>query len=206
MMNSSREEYVVWISVFVIFLGFLTAVSNRRTDHIIRTLWAMGLLLALVALRHARDPPEGIVGALLSPLFNIRTVMILAIFLAVHISLVNVPFTHYDLFHRDWRNADMISHFLGGLTVWLMMAEVLNALSDGCIDVSRRRLLLYSFLIFYGIAVGWEIAEKLSESEISFIHETLANKARDLLMDTLGALFGLWLVSKKRYPFVLKKD
>ncbi|WP_367883966.1 hypothetical protein [Thermococcus sp. JCM 11816] len=125
---------------------------------------------------------------------------VLGIFIAVHVSLVNVPFTHYDLFHRDWRNADMISHFLGGLTVWLIVAQILSELEGIGIKLSKRQVVLYAFIVFYVLSLGWEVAEKLSESEISFIHESLTNKLRDLLMDTLGALFGWWVVEKRRYP------
>ncbi len=198
-----HEEGIVWVSVFVIFLGFLTALHNHRLDHIFRTLWTMGLLTGLMLVQRTFKPPRGVIGAILRPFFNVRTVMILAIFLAVHVSLVNVPFTHYDLFHKDWRNADMISHFLGGLTLWLMIAEVLVGLSEEGLAMSRREAVLYSFLIFYGLALGWEVAEKLSEGSISFIQESTLNKVRDVIMDTLGALLGLWLVTRKGYPFEL---
>lgn len=203
LMACDRELSIIIASIGLIFLGFLTALSTHRADHIVRTSWAMGLLLALLLLHFKVPKPDGIWGVLLAPLFNIKTITILAIFLATHVSLVNVPFTHYDLFHRDWTNADMISHFLGGMTIWLMITEVLNGLAgEGFIP--RERVILYSFVIFYAIAVGWEIAEKFSETEISFIHETLANKFRDIIMDTLGALVGLWMVRKKAYPYSLE--
>ena len=203
MIDIELEREIILASILIIFLGFLTALHNHREDHIVRTSWAMGLLIALLLLNLKVPRPAGIWGTLLSPLFNIRTVAVLAIFLAVHVSLVNVPFTHYDLFHRDWTNADTISHFLGGLTVWLMITEVLKNLSgEGFIP--REKVLLYSFIIFYAIALGWEVAEKLSESEISFIHESSANKLRDVLMDTLGALLGLWMVRRKGYPYSLE--
>ena len=203
MIDIELEEKIILASILVIFLGFLTALHNHRLDHILRTSWTMGLLLSLLLLNLRVSRPAGILGALLSPLFNIRTVTVLAIFLAVHVSLVNVPFTTYDLFHKDWTNADTISHFLGGLTVWIMITEVLNGLSgEGLIP--REKVLPYSFLIFYAIALGWEVAERLSESEISFIHESLANKFRDVIMDTLGALLGLWMVRRKGYPYSLE--
>ncbi len=202
-MACDRELSIILASIGLIFLGFLTALYNHRADHIVRTSWAMGLLLALLLLHFRVPKPGGIWGVLLAPLFDIKTITILAIFLATHVSLVNVPFTNYDLFHRDWTNADMISHFLGGMTIWLMITEVLNGLAgEGFIP--REKVVLYSFAIFYTIAVGWEIAEKFSETEISFIHETLANKFRDIIMDTLGALAGLWMVRKKAYPYSLE--
>ncbi len=201
-MVHNKEVSTIISSIGLIFLGFLTAFHNHRADHLVRTSWAMGLLLSLLLLHLKVSKPGGLLGALLSPLFDIKTVAILAVFLAVHVSLVNVPFTSYDLFHKDWTNADMISHFLGGMTVWLMITEVLNELSsEGFIP--RERVVVYSFILFYAIALGWEVAEKLSESEISFIHESIANKSRDVLMDTLGALMGLWMVRKKGYPYSL---
>ncbi len=202
-MRYNRELSIIVASTGLIFLGFITAVHNHRSDHIVRTSWAMGLLIALLLLHFKAPRPEGLWGVFLSPFFDIKTVTILAIFLGVHVSLVNVPFTSYDFFHRDWTNADMISHFLGGMIVWLMITEVLKGLSDEGF-IPREKVILYSFIAFYAIAVGWEIAEKLSETEISFIHETLANKFRDIIMDTLGALTGVWMVRKKNYPYSLE--
>lgn len=191
-----RERQITYISILTVFTGFITALMYRRVDHIYRTLVALvGLSIPPILHKKALDPP-----AVLKPLYNEKTVMILSIFIAIHVSLVNVPFTTVDLFHKEWTDADMISHFLGGLTVWLILAEILNGFSNN-LNLSERDVIVYSFLIFMAVCLGWEIAEKLSESEISFIHETLLNKARDLLMDAMGALFGLYLVKSRGYPF-----
>ena len=95
----------------------------------------------------------------------------------------------------------MISHFLGGLSVWLIITEILSGLESIGIRLTKKQIIVYSFMVFYALSLGWEIAEKLSESWIGFITESLGNKLRDLLMNTLGALFGLWIVTKKGYPF-----
>ncbi|WP_258083440.1 hypothetical protein [Thermococcus thermotolerans] len=205
-MGIQREEKIILTSIFVVFLGFITALMNGRVDHVYRTTVAMiGLSLPLVIPRAFPDPPKTF-DPYLAPLYDPRTMMILSVFISVHVSLVNVPFTHYDLFHRDWRNADIISHLLGGLTLWLMIAEIIRSLGGARFRISRREVVLYSFLVFYALALGWEVAEKLSEGSISFIHESLLNKARDVIMDTLGALFGLWMVTKKGYPFSLLRE
>ena len=201
MIGIQREEKIILTSIFVVFLGFVTALRNGRADHIYRTIVAMiGLSIPLVIPRLFPAPPKKL-RPILKPLYNERTMMILSVFIALHVSLVNVPFTHYDLFHRNWRNADIISHFLGGLALWLIVAEIICSLSNARSDVSRRKIVLYSFLVFYALALGWEVAEKLSESSIYFIHESLLNKLRDVIMDTLGAILGLWMVTKKGYPF-----
>ncbi len=190
-------------SLFLVFLGLLTALLNGRSDHIYRTLLAMaGLSVPLVLPRRLPNPPEKL-RPFLAPVYDEKTMAVLSIFIAVHVSLVNVPFTDYDLFHRDWRNADMISHFLGGLTVWLITAEILSGLRSLGISLTRGQIVAYSFVVFYELSLGWEIAEKLSENWIGFIAESTANKLRDLLMDTLGALFGLWMVWRRDYPFPL---
>nr|WP_148206311.1 hypothetical protein [Thermococcus gammatolerans] len=197
------ERIVMLSSLFLVFLGLLTALLNGRSDHIYRTLLAMaGLSVPLVLPRRLPNPPEKL-RPFLAPVYDEKTMAVLSIFIAVHVSLVNVPFTGYDLFHRDWRNADMISHFLGGLTVWLITAEILSGLRSLGINLTRGQIVAYSFVVFYGLSLGWEIAEKLSESWIGFIAESTANKLRDLLMDTLGALFGLWMVGRRDYPFSL---
>ncbi|AJC71459.1 hypothetical protein X802_04205 [Thermococcus guaymasensis DSM 11113] len=201
MTEIKRERMIMLSSIFVVFLGFLTALRNGRSDHLYRTLMAMaGLSVPLVLPRRLPNPPEKL-RPFLAPVYNERTMAVLSIFIAVHVSLVNVPFTGYDLFHRDWGNADIISHFLGGLAVWLIVAEILSGLESIGIQLTKRQVVLYSFVVFYALSLGWEIAEKLSESWIGFITESLGNKLRDLIMDTLGALFGLWIVTKKGYPF-----
>ncbi|CAD5243157.1 hypothetical protein [Thermococcus camini] len=206
MSRIGSERKIIMASIFLVFLGLITAVMNGRTDHIYRTGVAIvGLSIPLILPVKVPDPPERL-RPFLAPVYNEGTMMILAVFIAVHVSLVNVPFTHYDLFHRDWRNADMISHFLGGLTLWLIITEVLGELSAGWMRVSRREVVVYSFVVFYTLAIGWEVAEKLSEGSITFIHETAANKLRDLVMDTLGALFGLWMLRRKNYPFSLPRE
>lgn len=203
MVEIGRERFVLLSSLFVVFLGFLTALLNGRSDHIYRTLVAMlGLSVPLVLPRRLPDPPAKL-RPFLAPVYNKKTMAVLSVFIAVHVSLVNVPFTSYDLFHKDWRNADMISHFLGGLTVWLIVAEVLSSLEALGVRLTRRQVIVYSFVVFYALSLGWELAEKLSEGWIGFITESTENKLRDLTMNTLGALLGLWVVEKRGYPFRL---
>ena len=198
-----RERLVIISSLFLVFLGFLTALLNGRNDHLYRTLVAMvGLSIPLVLPGKLPDPPVKL-RPFLAPVYNERTMAVLSIFIAVHVSLVNVPFTGHDLFHKDWRNADMISHFLGGLTVWIIVAEILSALESLGVQLTKRQVVVYSFVIFYALSLGWEVAEKLSESWIGFLTESTGNKLRDLVMNTLGAFVGLWMVKKKGYPFSL---
>jgi len=195
------EEKIMSLSKGIVLVGLVTALYYERNDHIWRTLAAlMGLSIPDIAQRKFPNPPK-----ILSPLYNQGTMAILSIFIAVHVSLVNVPLTTIDLFHREWRNADMISHFLGGMTVWLITTEILmNMAEEYRVKLSRKMLLLYSFLILLLLSTGWEIAEKISEGGISFIQESIANKLRDLLMNFLGALTGLYMVEKKGYPFKFK--
>ncbi len=198
-----RERIVMLSSLFLVFLGLLTALLNGRSDHVYRTLLAMvDLLVPLVLPRRLPNPPEKL-GPFLAPVYDEKTMAVLSIFIAVHVSLVNVPFTGYDLYHRDWGNADIIGHFLGGLAVWQIITEVLSGLGSIGIQLTKRQVVLYSFVVFYALSLGWEILEKLSESWIGFMVESAANKLRDLLMDTLGALFGLWMVERRGYPFSL---
>lgn len=190
------------ISRFIVFLGVITALIYQRVDHIYRTLVALiGLYIPDVVDRYFSNPNPKL-RPFLAPIYNKKTMVLLGIFIAVHVSLVNVPFTTVDLFHKEWGNADMISHFLGGMAVWAIIAEVLLNLSDeGYLRLTKRKLVLYSFLALFILSFGWEVAEKLSESEISFIHEDTGNKLRDIIMNTFGGLFAMYLVLKRRYPF-----
>jgi len=197
----TRERRIINIGRFMVLIGLLSGLMYMRTDHIYRSGVALIGLFVPDIFQRKLNPPEKL-KPFLSPLYNDKIIAILAVFIAVHVSLVNVPFTTIDLFHKEWTDADMISHFLGGLTVWVAIACILNELS-GKYSINSKQVVVYSFLILFMLSVGWEIAEKLTESEISFIHETLTNKFRDLLMNTLGALSGLWLVKTKKYPFEL---
>ncbi|CAB49520.1 hypothetical protein [Pyrococcus abyssi] len=185
-----KDELVIEVSIFIVFLGFLTALYYKRLDHIYRTSVALlGLSIPLWLPRVYQ--PKGILRKILSPVYDLRIMVVLSIFIAIHVSLVNVPFTTIDLFHKEWRDADMISHFLGGLTLWLMIFRVLKEF-----ELSPRDSLLYSLLAFYILAIGWEVAEKLSEGEISFIAESVQNKVRDVILDSLGMLVGIIMEKK----------
>lgn len=183
------------------FLGIISGFMYMRIDHIYRSITAfIGLLIPEFFQRKVNSPEK--LRPFLKPLYNDSTMAILGIFIAIHVSLVNVPFTTIDLFHREWTDADMISHFLGGLTVWLILAEILNEFSKvyGC---TQRQVIIYAFALLFILSIGWEAAEKLSESGISFIKESIGNKFRDLIMNTLGALLGCFLVIRRGLPFEL---
>ncbi|ASJ06672.1 hypothetical protein [Thermococcus pacificus] len=199
----SRWRFVLNVCRFVVFLGLISGLMYMRVDHIYRSAVALVGLLILEFFQRKVAPPKRL-QPFLKPLYNDKTMAILGIFIAVHVSLVNVPFTTIDLFHKEWTNADIISHFLGGLTVWVIVAEVLNEISKTC-GFSERQIIFYSFVIMLVLGVGWEITERLSESKISYIRESLGNKARDLLMDTLGALLGVYMVKAGEFPFKLSR-
>jgi len=199
---SIDSKTVLNISRFIIFLGLVTALLHQRVDHIYRTFVALiGFYIPDMAERYFPNPPYKL-RSFLAPLYNRKAMALLGIFIAVHVSLVNVPFTTIDLFHKEWKNADVVSHFLGGMVVWVITAEIfLNLSNEGYLNLTRRRLILYSFLTLFFLSFGWEVAEKLSESEISFIHESTQNKMRDIITNALGGLSALYLVLKRKYPF-----
>ena len=197
-----REDKIIGLSLAVLVLGFLTGIYYRRTDHVLRTGWMMAYIAVLYFLQERYERPGGTLGALLSPLFNRGTLAITSVFLAVHASLVNVPFTDVDLFNVEMRNVDMISHSLCGLVMWLMITEALFNLRP---DLGRKRLIGYSFAILLAVGIGWEFAEWIgSHFTEGILQETFLNKVRDVLMEQLGALFGLWLVSRG-YPFSIRE-
>ncbi|WP_148883177.1 hypothetical protein [Thermococcus aciditolerans] len=199
MVRINPERKIVIGAVMLIFTGFLTGVYYRRVDHILRTLWTMTFLVFLLWLPRVYPRAPGRLGGLLTPFYNEGIVAVLAIFLAVHVSLVNVPFTNIDLFNVALRDVDMISHSLGGLVLWLFLVSLLRGLFSG---MPWRKVLLYSFVLLLIIGVGWEIAEWFgSHFTEGILKETIPNKVRDVLMEQLGALFGLWMVTKKGYPF-----
>lgn len=90
MVEIGREEWVILSSLFVVFLGFLTALINGRSDHVYRTLVAMlGLSVPLVLQRRLPDPPAKL-RPFLAPVYNEKTMAVLSAFIAVHVSLVNI--------------------------------------------------------------------------------------------------------------------
>lgn len=200
----SRQRLVLNVCRFIVFLGVISGLMYGRIDHIYRSSLAfVGLLLPEFFQR--RINPHGKLQLFLSPLYNDKTMVVLSVFIAVHVSLVNVPFTTIDLFHKEWTDADVISHFLGGLAIWVIVAEVLNELSR-IYTLSERQVILYSFAVTLMLGMGWEIAERLVESKIPFIQESLGNKIRDIVMDTLGGLLGVYMVKIKHFPFSIVKD
>ncbi|MFA4668726.1 hypothetical protein QDY65_09465 [Pyrococcus kukulkanii] len=185
-----RERGIIVASIFVVLIGLLTAFYYGRSDHIYRCSVALfGLSIPLWLPKVYT--PKGTLKNLLAPVYDAEIMAFLGVFIAIHVSLVNVPFTTIDLFHKEWRDADMISHFLGGLVLWLIIARVLVEF-----NIPWRDILKYSIVAFYILAIGWEVAEKVSESEISFITETLGNKIRDLVMDSLGMIVGIKIRKK----------
>lgn len=100
----------------------------------------------------------------------------------------------------------MISYFFGGLMVWLIVVQILLEFEGIGIKFFKRQVVFYIFIVFYVFFFGWEVVEKLSESEISFIYESFINKFCDFLMDILGVFFGWWVVEKRRYFFGLGRD
>ncbi|AEC51067.1 hypothetical protein PNA2_0148 [Pyrococcus sp. NA2] len=180
-----KHKKVVMLSMFVVFLGLITAIHYGRVDHIYRTSVAL-FGLSIPFWLPGIYKPKGIIRKALEPIYNWEVMAILAIFIAIHVSLVNVPFTTIDLFHKEWRDADIISHFLGGLTIWLILYTVLREFR-----IPKKAILMYSIIMFYVLAIGWEIAEKLSEGEITFITETFQNKVRDVISDSLGMITGI---------------
>lgn len=200
-MHIDAERKVILGAMGVIFLGFLTGLYYRRVDHILRTLWTMGLLAFLLWLPEKYPKPSGVLGALASPFYNSGIVAILAVFLATHVSLVNVPFTNIDLFNVTFRDVDMISHSLGGLVMWLFITSIIVELRP---NLSRRRVVLYSLLTLLAIGIAWELAEWIgSHFTETILQETVLNKMRDIVMEQLGALVGLWMVLKRDYPLSL---
>ncbi|WP_367883967.1 hypothetical protein [Thermococcus sp. JCM 11816] len=58
MVYITRERAIIKGSIFVVFLGFLTAVINGRSDHIYRTIVAiLGLSIPLVLPKKLLNPP-----------------------------------------------------------------------------------------------------------------------------------------------------
>ncbi|AFL95208.1 hypothetical protein CL1_1005 [Thermococcus cleftensis] len=195
----NRESHIIFTSLVVLAVGFLTGIYYRRVDHILRTGWMIACILLLYRVSGRYERPDGVAGALLSPFFNRGTLAVTSIFLAVHASLVNVPFTDIDLFNVAFRDVDMISHFLGGLVMWLIVTEVLMNLRP---DLGRWELLGYSFVVLLAVGIGWEFVEWIgSRFTEGILQETLLNKVRDVLMEQLGALSGLLMVSSRGYPF-----
>ncbi|ASJ16428.1 hypothetical protein A3L04_04720 [Thermococcus chitonophagus] len=185
-----NERIIIVTSIFVVLVGLLTALYYGRSDHIYRCSVALFGLSIPLWLPEVYTP-KGTLKKLLAPVYDTEVMAFLGVFIAVHVSLVNVPFTTVDLFHKEWRDADMISHFLGGLVLWLMIARILVEF-----NIPWRDILKYSVVAFYILAIGWEVAEKVSESEISFITETVGNKMRDLIMDSLGMISGIKIRKK----------
>lgn len=86
-----KERKVIMASIFLVFLGLVTAIINDRTDHIYRTAVAtVGLSIPLILPAKVPDPPERL-RPFLAPIYNEGTMMILAVFIAVHVPSSTFP-------------------------------------------------------------------------------------------------------------------
>ena len=182
-MNKARA--ILYASFIVFMLNFITAVYYDRSDQAFRSVSSAFVVTLLVVLRKYANTPY-IVRFLMRPFCNDYIVSFLALFLAVHMSVVCTPIFAIDLIH-DY-HCDIVSHFLGGFSVWLV---VLGEVSQ--LNLPDKKNLLLSLLVFAVLAIFWEAIE----NSIVAVPETVANKFQDIVVDFMGLVVSHRLVVGK---------
>ena len=140
-----------------------------------------------------------------SPFYSDGIYTLFSIFIAAHITFLEVPFLNLDLYNGTWGYADVPSHFLGGLVTWFIFNEVvLEASQTYGLKWSPKKIIGISFFALFVAGILWEFFEVALQPEMPWLEESLSNKIQDVVMEILGFLVGLLLVVKLGYPYELQ--
>ena len=198
------ERLIVITSGALISLALASSLRTGRPDQIAAAVSGLASLFVPPLVRRAYPSPGRGAWPWVSPFYSDGIYTLFSIFIAAHITFIEVPFLNLDLYNGTWGYADVPSHFLGGLVTWLIFNEVVvEASRTYGLDWSSKRIVGISFSALLFVGVLWEILEVFLQSEMPWLQESLANKIQDITMEVLGFLTGLWLVGRFEYPYPL---
>ncbi len=190
----------------VVFLGLVSAVMSGKADQVAAALSGLVSLFVPDLVRAVYPNPGRKFWPWVSPFYNDGVYTLFAVFMAAHITFLNVPFLHLDLYNRIWGYADVPSHLLGGLVTWVTFNEVvLESSRTYGLNWSTGKIVGISFLALILVGVLWEFFEVAMQPAMPWLYESLKNKVQDVAMETLGFVIGLILVGRFEYPYSLAK-
>ncbi len=198
------ERGVIFAARSIVFLALISSLMYGKLDQIVAALAGFISLFVPSFVRWIYSHPSKRVWPWVSPFYNDGVYTLFAIFMAFHITFLNVPFLHLDLYNQVWGYADVPSHLLGGLVTWVIFNEVVLETSRMYNqDWSTKKIVWISFFALTLVGVTWEFLEVLMQPDMPWLYETVANKTQDVIMEIVGFLIGIILVYRFKYPYSL---
>jgi hypothetical protein len=200
------EKGVIMGARAIVFLGLISALMYGKIDQIYAAAAGFVSLFVPSFVRWIYPKPSRRIWPWVSPFYNDSIYTLFSIFMAAHITFLNVPFIHLDLYNQVWKGADIPSHYLGGLVTWVIFNEVVLE-SSRTYNLNWSPLKIVSISLFALVLVGvtWEFFEVAMQPAMPWLHESMRNKAQDVIMEVLGFGTGILMVLRWEYPYSMKK-
>ncbi|NJE03170.1 hypothetical protein [Thermococcus sp. MV11] len=200
------EKAVILAARTLVFFGLISTLMYGKFDQIIAAAAGFVALFVPSIVRRIYPHPSRRIWPWISPFYNDGIYTLFSIFMAAHITFLNVPFVHLDLYNQVWGYADVPSHYLGGLVTWVIFNEVvLESSRTYNLNWSHRRIIGISFFALLLVGVVWEFFEVAMQPAMPWLYESLRNKTQDVVMEVLGFLTGILLVYRIEYPYSMIK-
>ncbi|AFL94476.1 hypothetical protein CL1_0264 [Thermococcus cleftensis] len=200
------EKAVILAARTLVFFGLISTLMYGKFDQIIAAAAGFVALFVPSIVRRIYPHPSRRIWPWISPFYNDGIYTLFSIFMAAHITFLNVPFVHLDLYNQVWGYADVPSHYLGGLVTWVIFNEVvLESSRTYNLNWSHRRIIGISFFALLLVGVVWEFFEVAMQPAMPWLYESLRNKTQDVVMEVLGFLTGILLVYRLEYPYSMIK-
>lgn len=200
------EKGVIMGARAIVFLGLISALMYGKFDQIYAAAAGFVSLFVPSFVRWIYPKPSRKIWPWVSPFYNDSVYALFAIFMAAHITFLNVPFIHLDLYNQFWKGADIPSHYLGGLVTWVIFNEVvLESSRTYNLHWSPLKIISISFFALVLVGVAWEFFEVVLQPNMPWLYESMRNKIQDVVMELLGFGTGIAMVLKWEYPYSMKK-
>ncbi|WP_240703285.1 hypothetical protein [Thermococcus indicus] len=200
------ERWVILLARGIVFIGLISALQYGKSDQIAAAAAGFVALFVPDIVRRIYPNPSRRIWPWVSPFYNDGVYTLFSIFMAAHITFLNVPFVHLDLYNQVWGGADIPSHYLSGLVTWVIFNEVvLESSRTYNLNWSQRRIIGISLFALVLVGVVWEFFEVVMQPSMPWLYESLRNKTQDVVMEVLGFLTGILLVYRLEYPYSMVK-
>ena len=196
------EAVVIVLSGSVILLALITAMSAGAPDQKVATVAGFVALFVPLLFRLVYRCPSRRAWPWVSPFYNDGIYALFAVFMAAHVSFLEVPFFHLDLYNTTWGYADVPSHFLGGMVTWLIFTFVVfqASITYGRNWSAGKIVAIGTFALLL-VGLGWELFEVALIPQMPWLYESFPNKVQDVVMEVLGVLTGVLMVTLVGYPY-----
>ncbi|NJE60860.1 hypothetical protein [Thermococcus sp. 21S7] len=200
------EKGIILIARAIVFFGLISTLMYGKFDQILSASAGFFSLFVPSIVRRIYPHPSRRIWPWVSPFYNDSVYALFAIFMAAHITFLNVPFLHLDLYNQVWKGADIPSHYLGGLVTWAIFNEVvLESSRTYHLHWSSLKIFSISLFALFLAGVGWEFFEVALQPSMPWLYESMRNKVQDVVMELFGFGTGVFMVIKWEYPYSMRK-